>query len=95
MRQKKTKLIIGALLAMVMFASSVALLMYSKQNELNKYVEAHIEVVIASRTLGKGVIITPDDLKISRLPKSYINFIPLTKAEIIGRYAKVEILESE
>lgn len=95
MREKKTKVLIGSLLALVMFASSLALLMYSKQNELSKYVDAQVEVVIASRSLDKGVIISAADIQTSRLPKSYINFTPLTKAEIIGRYTKVKILASE
>ena len=95
MKQKKTKIIIGVLLALVLFASSVALLMYSKQNELNKYVETHIEVYIAATSLSKGDIIEVNDIKLSSLPKSYIGFTPLTKAEIVGRYANVDILETE
>ncbi|QSZ41951.1 hypothetical protein GJV85_07465 [Sulfurimonas aquatica] len=95
MREKKTKILVGALLALVIFASSIALLMYSKHSELNRYIEAHIEVVIASRGLEKGDVITAADIQMSRLPKSYINYTPLTKAEIVGRYAKVKILASE
>lgn len=95
MKQKKTKIIIGVLLALVMFASSIALLMYTKQNELNGYVESHIEVYIAASSLKRGDIIGDKDIKLSNLPKSYIGFTPLTKAEIVGRYAVVDILETE
>ncbi len=95
MKQKKTKIIIGVLLALVMFASSVALLMYTKQNSLSKYVESHIEVYIAAKSLQRGDMITDSDIKISSLPKSYIGFTPLTKAEIVGRYANVDILATE
>ncbi len=95
MKQKKIKIIIGVLLALVMFASSIALLMYSKQSKLNKYVETHIEVYIAARPLQRGDIIGENDIKISSLPKSYIGFTPLTKSEIVGRYAIVDILETE
>lgn len=95
MKQKKTKIIIGVLLALVMFASSVALLMYTKQNKLTQYVESHIEVYIAAKTLNKGDVINATDIKLSSLPKSYIGFTPLTKAEIVGRYANVDILATE
>lgn len=95
MKQKKIKIVIGVLLALVVFASSIALLMYSKQSKLNKYVETHIEVYIAARELQKGDIIGENDIKISSLPKSYIGFTPLTKSEIVGRYANVDILETE
>jgi len=95
MKQKKIKIIIGVLLALVLFASSVALLMYSKQNELSKYVETHVEVYIAAHPLSRGDIIGAQDIKISSLPKSYIGFTPLTKSEIVGRYASVDILETE
>lgn len=95
MKQKKTKILVGVLLALVMFASSVALLMYSKQNKLSKYVESHVEVYIAAKQMHEGDIIGANDIKISRLPKSYIGFTPLTKAEIVGRYAKVDIYKTE
>jgi len=95
MKQKKTKIIIGVLLALVLFASSIALLMYSKQSKLNKYVETHVEVYISSHPLSKGDMIGADDIKISSLPKSYIGFTPLTKEEIIGRYVSVDMLGQE
>ena len=95
MKQKKTKIIIGVLLALVMFASSVALLMYTKQNKLSKYVESHIEVYIAAKSLNRGDMINDTDIKLSSLPKSYIEFTPLTKAELVGRYANVDILATE
>jgi len=95
MKQKKTKIIIGALLALVLFASSIALLMYSKQSKLNKYVETHIEVYISTHPLSRGDMIGVQDIKISSLPKSYIGFTPLTKAEIIGRYVSVDMLGQE
>ena len=95
MRQKKIKILVGVLLALVLFASSVALLMYSKQNELNKYVENHIEVYIAKGTLVRGQMIGIDDIKMSRLPKSYIDFTPLTKEEILGKYTKNSMMSNE
>ena len=95
MRERTIKILIAGLLGLVMFSSSIALLMYSKQDDLNKYVESHVEVVIASRSLAKGAMITAADIKMGSLPNSYVNFTPLTQAEIIGRYAKVKILATE
>jgi len=95
MKQKKIKILIGVLLALVMFASSIALMMYTKQSKMSKYVESHIEVYIAAKNLRTGDMIGIDDIKKSNLPKSYIGFTPLTKAESVGRYAKVDILATE
>jgi len=95
MRQKKIKILVGILLALVLFASSVALLMYSKQNELTKYVESHIEVYVVNKSLSRGQMVGIDDLKMVRLPKSYIDFTPLTKEELLGRYVTKDMLASE
>lgn len=95
MKEKKTKIFIGILLTLIMFASSLALVMYSKQNELKKQVENQIEVYVSSKNLSQGDDIGADEIVLKKLPKSYIGFTPLTKEEIIGRFAKVDIFANE
>jgi len=95
MRNRQTRIIIGILVTMVLFASSIALLMYSKQSNLSDYVEGHVEVYVTAKHLKKGTKISERDLTKAFLPKSYLAFTPLTQSEIVGRYAKVEIFAKE
>lgn len=95
MREKKTKIFIGILLTLIMFVSSLALVMYSKQNELKKQVENQIEVYVSTKNLNEGASIGANHIALKKLPKSYIDFTPLTQEEIIGRFAKVAIFANE
>jgi len=95
MRNRKTRIIIGVLIGLIFFSSSVALLMYTKQNDLSQYVEDHVEVYVTTKHLLRGDLIGPSDLEKAFLPKSYLSFAPLTKSEIVGRYANVEIFAKE
>ena len=95
MRNRKTRIIIGVLVGLIFFSSSIALLMYSKQNDLSQYVEEHIEAYVTTKHLFRGDLIGPSDIEKAFLPKSYLSFAPLTKSEIVGRYANVEIFTKE
>jgi hypothetical protein len=95
MGQKKTKIFIGILLTLIMFASSLALVMYSKQNELKKQVESQVEVYVSAKDLKEGDSIGAKEIVLKKMPKSYIDFTPLTKEEILGRFAKVVIFANE
>jgi len=95
MKNRQTRIIIGILVGLILFSSSIALLMYSKQNNLSEYVEGHVEVYVSAKHLYKGDLINPEDIEKAFLPKSYLLFAPLTKSEIIGRYATVEIFKKE
>ncbi len=95
MRNRKTRIIIGILVGLIFFSSSIALLMYTKQNDLRQYVEDHVEVYVSAKHFNRGDIITAGDIEKAYLPKSYLSFRPLTKSEIIGRYAVVSIFPKE
>jgi len=95
MREKKIKIFIGILLALITFASSVALIMYSKQSELNKQIENQVAVYVASRDIVAGEYIGAGDVVLGKLPKNYIGSSLLTKEEIISRYAKIDIFANE
>lgn len=89
------KIATGIMLALVLFSSSLALLMYSKQNQLSDLVQEQVNVYVSTKDLHKGNKIKASDISMSKLPKSYLAFTPLTKEEIIGRYASVEIFTNE
>jgi len=95
MKNRQTRIIIGALSGLVLFSSGIALLMYSKQSDLEKYSQGQVEVYVAASHLNRGDLIAPKDIQKASLPKSYLAFTPLTKSEIIGRYANVEIFTNE
>jgi len=95
MKNRQTRIIMGILVGLILFSSSIALLMYSKQNNLSGYVEDHVEVYVTSKHLNKGDLISSSDIETAFLPKSYLAFTPLTKSEIVGRYAIVELFTQE
>lgn len=95
MKNRQTRIIMGILVGLILFSSSIALLMYSKQNSLKEYVEEHVEVFVAAKSLKKGDLLRESDIEKAFLPKSYLVFAPLTKSEIVGRYAQVDIYTKE
>lgn len=95
MRDKKTKIVIGVLFSLLLFASSIALLMYSKQSKLDAYSHENIEVYITKRFIPKGERIEAAALQKAQINKSYIDFTPLMDTEILGRYANVDIYAKE
>ncbi len=95
MKNRKTRIIMGIMVGLVLFSSSVALLLYLKQGKIKEHTEAEVEVFVAAKNIKKGEQLNADALKKARLPKSYIGFTPLTDAEIVGRYANVNIYKDE
>ena len=97
MKNRKMRLIIGMLIGMVFFSSSVALLMYTKQGQGQVQTELRndIEVYVTSRDIARGELITQTDIELASLPQSYLAFTPLVSSEIVGRYANVTIFAKE
>ena len=95
MKQKKIKILIGILLALLMFASSVALLMYTKHQKISADVSSRVEAFVSTRTIKKGEKITAKDIVGSMFLKEHISANPLVKEEIVGRYANVNIYKNE
>jgi len=85
----------GILVGLVLFTSSVALLMYLKQSKANENIQKNVEVYVASKHLIRGDYIGADSITKARVPQNYISFTPLVAEEIIGRYAKVDIFPKE
>ena len=95
MKNRKMRLIIGMLIGLVIFSSSVALLLYTKMDKKEPVNVSSVEVYVATRHISRGDKIGSDDLAKASLPKSYLAFTPLTASEIIGRYATVDIFAKE
>jgi Flp pilus assembly protein CpaB len=95
MKNRQSKLIIGILSGLVLFASSVALLMYSKQNTLASQIAKNTEVYVARRDLQTGEYITANDIVKSSLPEELINFAPPKATQIVGKYVKEKLYKNE
>lgn len=85
----------GIMAGLVLFSSSVALLLYLKQSKHKETAQNNIEVFVAAKNLKKGDLLDAGSIKKAKLPKSYISFTPLTDSEIISHYARVNIYKDE
>lgn len=95
MRNRNTRIIMGILVGLVLFTSSVALLLYMKQSKANTHVGKDIEVYVATKTLKKGDYIDASSIQKTTVAQSYISFAPLKAQEIVGKYAAVNIFPKE
>lgn len=95
MRNRNIRIVMGILVGLVLFTSSVALLMYLKQSKANENITHNVEVYVAAKNLKEGDYIGADAIVKAKLPQNYVSFKPLTAQEIIGRYAKVNIFAKE
>ncbi len=95
MRNRNTRIIMGILVGLVLFTSSVALLLYLKQSKANENITHNVEVYVAAKNLKEGDYIGADAITKAKIPQNYISFAPLVAEEIIGRYAKVAIFAKE
>jgi len=96
MKNRKMRLLVGILVGLVFFSSSLALLLYLKQGSSNSIEKTEsIGVYITTRTIKKGELLQARDISETILPRSYISETPLTAAEIIGRYALTDIFTKE
>jgi hypothetical protein len=95
MKQKKNMLIMIGLAAIMVLASLFGLKMYMKNSELTEHIEKQVPIFVAKTSIFKGDIVRSSDYKQTLLPKSYVGFTPLTPAEIVGKYAAVDILVGE
>lgn len=95
MKNRKTRIAMGIMVGLVLFSSSVALLLYLKQSKHKEVSHNNIEVFVAAKNLKKGDLLNAASIKKAKLPKSYVSFTPLTDSEIISRYARVDIYKNE
>lgn len=95
MRDKKTKILVGILLSLIVFTSSVAFLMYTKQSTISKNLEDNVPVYVSATDIKKGDMLGANNIQLSHLPKSYVGTEALTQEEIIGHYATMDMLKNE
>lgn len=95
MRDKKTKILVGILLSLIVFTSSVAFLMYTKQSRISENLEENVAVYVSAKDIKKGEMIGAENMLLAHLPKSYVGAQALTQEEIMGRYAVTDMLKNE
>jgi len=96
MKNRKMRLLVGVLVGLVFFSSSLALLFYLKQGNSSKIEKVEtIGVYISTRTINRGELIQAKDITEAMLPRSYVSATPLMATEIIGRYATTNIFIKE
>jgi len=95
MKNRQTRIILLIMVGLVLFSSSLALLMYTKQKKAQESLEKQVDVFVAAKNLHEGDLIGADAMLKVKLPESYLNFKPLSPSEIMGRYATDDILSRE
>ena len=90
------KMVILILVGLVIFTTSLALLLYSQEQEMKKGEAAMhlVEVYVSAKDIARGELIEADAIKKAMLPQEFVTE-PLTATEIVGRYAQVDILQNE
>jgi hypothetical protein len=95
MKNRQHRIIIGTLVGLLLFSSSLALLFYSQQGNANTHQENMVEVFVSSKDIQKGTQIDADMIKKISLPQAMLPKTPLVDTEIVERYAAVDIYENE
>lgn len=95
MKNRQHRIIIGTLVGLLLFSSSLALLFYSQQGKTDANQGEFVEAFVSSKDINKGTFLDATMIKKIDLPKSLLPQTPLLDTEIIGRYAAVDIYENE
>lgn len=83
------------MVGLVLFSSSVALLLYLKQSNHTQDAQASVTLFVAAKNLKKGELLDAHSIKQAKFPKSSLSFTPLSDTEIMHRYARVDIYKGE
>lgn len=96
MKHKKDKIIIVALSSLVLFSSSIALMLYLKgKNTVSNVNIKTVQIYVASKELKKSEQLSANSIKLKSYAQEQINFPILTKEEIIGKYTNMAIYKDE
>lgn len=95
MKKDRTRLIIGILLSLVLFSSSLGLWLYVKEQNMDKKLQNMKYVYVMAKDVKKGSRITDSDLKLERYPQEVISWRTLSKGEILHQYAKTDLYRGE
>lgn len=96
MKNRQMKMVILILVGLVLFTASLALLLYSKEQQMRDGERAIdlVEVYVSAKDIQKGDLIEASSIKKAMMPREFVTQ-PLTASEILGRYAQVNILKNE
>jgi hypothetical protein len=95
MRDRKNRIVMAILLSLVLFTSSAAFLMYVKQDDAQQRKLENVEVYVAAKAMKSGEMVGANDLKLAALPKSYADFQPLAKEDIIGKFLTIDMMQGD
>ena len=95
MKKDRTRLIIGILLSLVLFSSSIGLWLYTKEKNLSKEMQQMRYVYVMAKDVKKGTRISDADIRLERYPKEVISWKTPKKGEILHRYAKTDLYKGE
>lgn len=97
MKNKQMKMVILILIGLVLFTTSLSLLLYSKQSDMQEHASKvqMVSVYLSAKDIKKGELIDAHSIKQGSLPQVYLKATPLAAPEIIGRYASVDIYANE
>ena len=93
MRQQQRRVLVAIMLSAIFFLSSTTLWFYFKQNNMHKMIQPTINVFVAKHFIKLGSKIKPEDIVAKHFPINLISFKPLPYTEIVGKYAKEDILK--
>ncbi len=95
MKKDRTRLIIGILLSLVLFSSSVGLWLYSKEKNMDKEMQKMRYVYVMAKNVKKGTKISDEDIKLEKYPQQIITWNVPKKGNILHRYAKTDLYKGE
>ncbi len=95
MKKDRTRLIMGVLLSLVLFSSSLGLWFYLQEQKMDKKLQNMEYVYVFAKDVKKGSKINDSDIKLERYPRKVVTWKPLSKGEILHRYAKTDLFKGE
>lgn len=95
MKFNKQIAIILVLLSMLLSAIAVSIYFYNKNQQVVASQKQLVTIFVAKENIKKDTLITAKHIKETTLAKQYILTKPLTKKEILNKYAKESIYKNE
>ncbi|MGA9045749.1 SAF domain-containing protein [Sulfuricurvum sp.] len=93
---KKRNILLGVgFLSLAIFAIIVTAMMYVIREQNSSDSEKNVAVYVATKNIVTGQKITPDDIALRSLPYDYVGAEPLSMADIVDHYARVDIMKND
>ncbi len=95
MNNKRTVVLSVGFLSLAIFALIVMVMLYLKNSDTAAAAEKKVEVYIAAKNIAAGQKIAVGDIELKSLPADYAGTDPLSMAQIVDRYAGVDIMKND